>query len=86
MCFAISMHLKYCLINRVAFGGRGLMRGMTFGGSDLWWEWPLVRVAFGGSDLWWEWPLVGVTFGGSGLWWEWPLVGVTFGGSGLWWE
>ena len=39
MCFAISMHLKYGLINRVAFGGRGLMRRMTFGGgSGLWWE------------------------------------------------
>jgi hypothetical protein len=35
-----------------------------------------VRVAFGGSDLWWEWPLVGVTFGGSGLWWQWSFTTV----------
>jgi hypothetical protein len=25
--------------------------GVTFGGSDLWWEWPLVGVAFGGNGL-----------------------------------
>ena len=31
--------------------------GVVFGGSRL-----LVGVAFGGSSLWWEWPLVGVDF------------------------
>ena len=40
---------------------------------------------FGGSDLWWEWPIVGDTFGGSGQLWEIPLVGVALGGSDLWW-
>ena len=53
----MSVHLRCGLIRVMTFGGSDLIRGMTFGGSGL---------------------IRGMTFGGNGL-----IRGMAFGGSGL---